>query len=410
MRAIERAGLAGAVALAAMAGATSLAPTAAMAVDSGGTVEMQRLYNPNSGEHFYTGNTNERDHLVRVGWRSEGTGWTAPKSSDTPVYRLYNPNAGDHHYTTSAYERDSLVKAGWRYEGVGWYSSDSEAVPLYRQYNPNAKAGAHNYTTSKAENDYLVRVGWNAEGIGWYGVDTSEKPHEHVWATRTVTDAAAWDEQVEDKAAWDEQVEDKAAWDEQVEDKAAWDEQVEDKAAWDEHVYGEKPVYESRSYATVTDSLGTGTISVRTDEEFQALTADMSRCYATVRFDSDDGNWNKKRSAQYIKGKNAWEAAGEPATGDFVDPDDSTIVISGGRWSWNLVFQTVQTGTVWGQVDVIHHPATYKTVHHPATYKTVHHPATYKTVHHPATYKTVHHPAVTHEETYCTICGKVKGE
>ena len=312
---------------------------------------MYRLYNPNSGEHFYTASGGERDHLVRVGWRSEGTGWTAPKSSDTPVYRLYNPNAGDHHYTTSRGERDHLLSVGWRDEGIGWYSSDTEAVPLYRQYNPNAKAGAHNYTTSRAESDYLVRVGWNYEGIGWYGVDTSEKPHEHIWATRTVTDAAAWDEQ------------------------------VEDKAAWDEPVYGEKPVYGSRSYATVTDSLGTGTISVRTDEEFQALTADMSRCYATVRFDSDDGNWNEKRSTQYIKGKNAWEAAGEPATGDFVDPDDSTIVISGGRWAWSVVYQTVQTGTVWGQVDVIHHPATYKTVHH---------------------------PAVTHEETYCTVCGAIK--
>ena len=128
---------------------------------------MYRLYNPNSGEHFYTANEQERGHLTSLGWRYEGIGWTAPVTGD-PVYRLYNPNAGDHHYTKSASERDHLISVGWKYEGVGWCSGGS--TPLYRQYNPNAVAGAHNYTTNKSENDYLVSVGWRAEGIGWYGV------------------------------------------------------------------------------------------------------------------------------------------------------------------------------------------------------------------------------------------------
>lgn len=134
-----------------------------------GSQQMYRLYNPNSGEHFYTASASERDSLRRLGWRYEGMGWLAPKVG-AEVYRLYNPNAGDHHYTMSASERDSLKKAGWRYEGVGWYSDPQKATPLYRQYNPNAKSGSHNYTTSKAENDKLVRLGWRAEGIGWYGL------------------------------------------------------------------------------------------------------------------------------------------------------------------------------------------------------------------------------------------------
>ena len=148
----------------------AIAPPTALANDAGKTQPMYRCYNPNSGEHFYTASEQERDHIVSVGWRYEGVGWTAPGKSSTPVYRLYNPNAGDHHYTTSLAERDHLVKVGWRYEGVGWYSSDTKLVPLYRQYNPNAVTGTHNYTTSKGENDYLVKVGWRAEGIGWYGV------------------------------------------------------------------------------------------------------------------------------------------------------------------------------------------------------------------------------------------------
>lgn len=130
---------------------------------------LYRLYNPNSGEHFYTANAGEKISLVKSGWRDEGTGWSAPLNSDRAVYRLYNPNAGDHHYTLNAGERDALVKAGWKYEGIAWLSAQSSKTPVYRQYNPNAKSGAHNYTTSKAEADHLISVGWKDEGIGWYG-------------------------------------------------------------------------------------------------------------------------------------------------------------------------------------------------------------------------------------------------
>lgn len=135
-----------------------------------GTVNMYRLYNTNSGEHFYTSNVSERNTLASLGWNYEGIGWIAPAYSNTPVYRLYNENGGEHHYTMSMGERDALVAAGWNYEGIGWYSDDAQTVPLYRQYNPNAFANNHNYTTSLAENDYLVSLGWRAEAIGWYGV------------------------------------------------------------------------------------------------------------------------------------------------------------------------------------------------------------------------------------------------
>ena len=134
------------------------------------TVDMYRLYNPNSGEHFYTASAGEKDFLVNVGWTYEGIGWKAPATSNTPVYRVYNPNAGDHHYTTNKAEKDFLVSVGWNDEGIGWYSDDTQSLPIYRLYNPNAVAGAHNFTSSKGENDWLISVGWNGEGIGWYGV------------------------------------------------------------------------------------------------------------------------------------------------------------------------------------------------------------------------------------------------
>ena len=131
---------------------------------------MHRLYNPNSGEHFYTASDGERDMLVDLGWNSEGDGWTAPAKSETPVYRLYNANGGEHHYTMSVVERDALIDAGWNDEGVGWYSDDDKGVLLLREYNPNAFANNHNYTASESEHSWLLSLGWRDEGTAWYGL------------------------------------------------------------------------------------------------------------------------------------------------------------------------------------------------------------------------------------------------
>lgn len=143
--------------------------------------DMYRLYNPNSGEHFYTANSNEKAHLQKVGWRYEGVGWVAPLTGK-PVYRLYNPNAGDHHYTMNLGEQKSLLKVGWKDEGIGWYSDANEGIKVWRAYNPNAKTGSHNYTINPTEQQLLIIAGWKDEGIGWYGVDTEhpgKKPLPH---------------------------------------------------------------------------------------------------------------------------------------------------------------------------------------------------------------------------------------
>ena len=138
------------------------------------TQKMYRLYNPNSGEHFYTANAGEKNHLANIGWIYEGVGWNAPKTSDYPVYRLYNGNGGEHHYTMNKAEKDMLVRAGWKYEGIGWYSADSKdsnSIPLLREYNPNAFANNHNYTTSKPEHNWLISLGWKDEGKAWYALN-----------------------------------------------------------------------------------------------------------------------------------------------------------------------------------------------------------------------------------------------
>ncbi len=133
-----------------------------------------RLYNPYSGEHFYTLSPAENSNLVAEGWYPEGLGWVAPSESGDPVFRLYNPNAGDHHYTMDAAERDSLAQVGWVYEGEGWNSDADKGQVLYREYNPNEFSCNHNYTTDKAEHDGLVEIGWRDEGTAWYGVALEE--------------------------------------------------------------------------------------------------------------------------------------------------------------------------------------------------------------------------------------------
>jgi hypothetical protein len=131
---------------------------------------MYRLYNPNSGEHFFTAKVGEKDILVNLGWKYESIPWDAPAVSDIPVYRVYNPNSGDHHFTANAAERDILVGLGWNDEGIGWYSADGSGQPVYRLYNPNATgAGSHHFTASEEERDMLIGLGWRDEGIGWYG-------------------------------------------------------------------------------------------------------------------------------------------------------------------------------------------------------------------------------------------------
>ena len=148
-------------------------------------VSMYRLYNPNSGEHFYTSDGGEKTNLVNLGWRDEGIGWIAPAISDSPVYRLYNGNSGDHHYTLDMKEKNFLVGEGWKYEGVGWYSDDKKTVPLYREYNPNAVTGTHNYTVDKGEHNNLVSLGWKDEGISWYAIEKIEKKPVEIGDTVT---------------------------------------------------------------------------------------------------------------------------------------------------------------------------------------------------------------------------------
>jgi hypothetical protein len=131
------------------------------------SVPMFRMYNPNSGEHFYTGSEEERGILVKAGWKYEGVGFNAPIEGE-PVYRLYEPVTGEHLYTMDRMEVYKLLGSGWNYENVAWNSAKQDEIVQYRLRNPNATCGRYHFTSSKEERDWLIGLGWIDEGIGWY--------------------------------------------------------------------------------------------------------------------------------------------------------------------------------------------------------------------------------------------------
>ncbi len=131
------------------------------------SVPMHRMYDPNSGEHFYTGAELERDFLLEAGWSYEGVGFNFPVEGP-PVYRLYDPVYGEHLYTMDMTEVQMLMDAGWSNEGVAFNSAGTDEVPQYRLRNPNAKRGGYHFTGSEVERDILIDAGWIHQGIGWY--------------------------------------------------------------------------------------------------------------------------------------------------------------------------------------------------------------------------------------------------
>lgn len=127
---------------------------------------LYRLYNKSNGAHLLTKDLNEKNTLVKLGWKYEGTaGVTSDKG--IPVYRLYNPSLDEHMFTSDVNEYNTLGRIGWKQEGEAWKADGTK--PMYRLYNPNVTNGPnHHYTTDVNEYNVLGKIGWNQEGIAWY--------------------------------------------------------------------------------------------------------------------------------------------------------------------------------------------------------------------------------------------------
>ncbi len=124
-------------------------------------------------DYFYTPSVQERDSVVRSGYKLEGTCCfvsAAAKPGMIPLYRLFAARSGDHFYTTSEAERDTATRAGYKYEGICCYvfstTNRSAGVPLYRLFHP--RSGKHFYTALDTERQNAVRSGYRSEDLCCY--------------------------------------------------------------------------------------------------------------------------------------------------------------------------------------------------------------------------------------------------
>ena len=138
-----------------------------------------RFYNTQTGSHFFTSDTTERDSVRNnlVYMTYEGQAFLAASEASAglkPVYRFFNTQTGLHFYTISETERDNIQTnlPQFTLEGVAYYASPVAGTglkPLYRFFQQ--RIGAHFYTASETERQSL-QGSQNAthtyEGVGYY--------------------------------------------------------------------------------------------------------------------------------------------------------------------------------------------------------------------------------------------------
>lgn len=108
------------------------------------SVKFYRFYNPNNGDHLYTIDPEERNKVLKSGWKDEGIVghiFAQPHPNTVPIYRLYHAGQQDHFMTTSPDESFQAVQKGqYKFEGVaGWISTQctrGTMLPLRRFWKP----------------------------------------------------------------------------------------------------------------------------------------------------------------------------------------------------------------------------------------------------------------------------------
>lgn len=172
-----------------------------------GNVNVFRLFNSKTGDHFYTTDFYERVNnscTSFMGYMLQGPAFRAyPTASGghSPVYRMYSPSTKHHFYTISAVERDSALSHGFNYEGVAYYANTSQQggdVPVYRLYA--SVRNDHFYTTSIAERDSILNdphpaIPYVDEGIAfWTNPNASMQIYRLLkWSDDNSSGFSIWD-------------------------------------------------------------------------------------------------------------------------------------------------------------------------------------------------------------------------
>ena len=137
-----------------------------------------RHFNSDTGMHFYTASSQERDYVINniSSYNYEGARFKAA-SADVPeaanVWRFYNSDTGAHFYTISEAERDYIIAnlTSFRYEGPAYRAYVSEvddSIALHRFFNVDTST--HFYTASEAEKLSIENSlpQYQYEGVAYY--------------------------------------------------------------------------------------------------------------------------------------------------------------------------------------------------------------------------------------------------
>jgi len=116
---------------------------------------VSRLYSNDTGDRLYSISANEISAAIVAGYHIETPSaflaQTTWPSGGATVFRLYNVKTHRHLYTWNAGERDTAISNGYTNEGNAFYFSPSASVGVDRLYNPTT--GDHLYTANTLETD-----------------------------------------------------------------------------------------------------------------------------------------------------------------------------------------------------------------------------------------------------------------